>query len=326
MTTSRTVRNIGVIGGGYVGHGVALQFAQFGYNVIVFNRTKEGSKKAADLLRKSVELSIQIGLFAESKKEEIFSLISFENDFQGVVQRSDFIVESTSEKLDLKRKIFLEMDSIASPDVILASETSGLLLSQIVEGIDNPERCIVTHSYTPPFLIPVVEVVPGDMTSSLTIEKTLEILKSVGKTPVVCKETIGHIGVRLTTALRREAFHIVQEGYASAESVDKVFRSISTLFPILGILMLSDFSGADVLSDVHKNIQPHLNHRKENAKILEDLLEEGALGVKSGLGFYKWDKEDINEIMLARNRELARWIQDANFPKIPEVNERTLSR
>ena len=150
-------------------------------------------------------------------------------------------------------------------------------------------------------------------------------MKTVGKTPVVCKETIGHIGVRLTTALRREAFHIVQEGYASAESVDKVFRSISTLFPILGVLMLSDFSGIDVLSDVHKNIQPHLNHEKGNAQVLENLLKEDALGVKSGVGFYKWEKEDMNKIMLARNLELARWIKKDSFPKIPEENERTFS-
>ena len=264
-------------------------------------------------------------MFAESKKEEIISSVSFENDFQGVVQRSDFLIESTSEKLDLKRKIFSGMDSIAPPDVILASETSGLLLSEIVEGIDNPERCIVTHSYTPPFLIPVVEVVPGKKTNPKIVKKTLEILSSVGKKPVVCKESVGHIGVRLTTALRREAFHIVQEGYATPESVDEVFRSISTLFPILGILMLSDFSGIDVLLDVHKNIQPHLNHAKENATVLEDLLKEGALGVKSGLGFYKWKKEDINEIMLARNRELARWIENGSFPKIPKGNERTFS-
>ena len=322
MITLRTVQTVGVIGGGYVGHGVALQFAQFGYKVFVFNRSKEGTKKAVELLSKSLELSIQVGLFPDKKKQEILSLISFENDFKEVVQKSDFIIESTSEKLNLKKKIFADMDSIAPPDVILASETSGLLLSEIVEGTVNPERCIVTHSYTPPFLIPVVEVVPGEKTSNATLAKTIEILKGVGKTPVVCKETIGHIGVRLTTALRREAFHIIEEGSASAESVDEVFRSISRLFPILGILMLSDFSGTDVLSDVHKNIQPHLNHEKENAGILEEMLKEGDLGVKSGLGFYKWKKEDIDEIMLARNRELARWINETNYLNFPAINER----
>ncbi len=324
MATFRTVKKVGVIGGGYVGHGVALQFAQFGYRVLVFNRSKDGTERAIELLSKSLELSTHIGLFSDSKKQEILSLISFENDFKNVVQESDFIIESTSEKLDLKKKIFSEMDSIASPDVILASETSGLLLSEIVEGLQNPERCIVTHSYTPPFLMPVVEVVPGDKTSDATLSKTIEILRGVGKTPVVCKETIGHIGVRLTTALRREAFHIIQEGSATVESVDKVFRSISRLFPVLGVLMLSDFSGTDVISDVHKNIQPHLNHERVNSKILEDFLKEGALGVKSGLGFYKWEKEDINEIMLARNKELARWIHDANDPNFPEMNDRSL--
>ena len=88
--------------------------------------------------------------------------------------------------------------------------------------------------------------------------------------------------------------------------------------------MLSDFSGTDVISDVHKNIQPHLNHERVNSKVLEDFLKEGALGVKSGLGFYKWEKEDINEIMLARNKELARWIRDANDPNFPEMNDRSL--
>ena len=166
-----------------------------------------------------MELSIQVGLFPDKKKQEILSLISFENDFKEVVQKSDFIIESTSEKLNLKKKIFADMDSIAPPDVILASETSGLLLSEIVEGTVNPERCIVTHSYTPPFLIPVVEVVPGEKTSNATLSKTIEILKGVGKTPVVCKETIGHIGVRLTTALRREAFHIIEDSPSNTSQI-----------------------------------------------------------------------------------------------------------
>ena len=117
----------------------------------------------------------------------------------------------------------------------------------------------------------------------------------------------GHIGVRLTTALRREAYHIVEKGYARPEDVDAVWRSIATLcFLRWGLCKLNDFSGMDVLRDVHRNIQPSLDHRPQPGPLMDEMIEKNLLGVKSGEGFYKWTAESAREAARARDSELIR--------------------
>ena len=144
-----------------------------------------------------------------------------------------------------------------------------------------------------------------------------KLLLCVGKDPVICKEVPGHIGVRLTTALRREAYYIVEQGYATPEAVDTVLRSVARLLPVIGALVMTDFSGVDVLRDVHRNIQPHLDHRPEPSPLLDELIEGGKLGIKSGEGFYRWSPEQAQEFFEARGRELIRWMQQPPLPPPP---------
>ncbi|MDA0999066.1 MAG: 3-hydroxyacyl-CoA dehydrogenase family protein [bacterium] len=308
--TPQEIRRIGVVGGGYVGHGVAQQFAQAGYPVAMYNRTPESSERAMAGIRRGVQIFVDEGYVTPQEAEETLARIAPTTDFRAAVEGADFIVESVSEKLEVKQEIFREMDSLAPENAILASETSGLKMTDISRMTQRPERCISTHSYTPPPLIPVVEISPGERTAPEVVEATMAFLRLVGKEPVLCKEVPGHIGVRLTTAMRREAYNIIEKGYATPEAVDTVVRSVGRLWPILGILEVSDLSGIDVMRDVQRNIQPHLDHRAEPSPLLDKMIEAGTLGQKAGKGFYEWDEARRNEILGARDRMLLRWLRE----------------
>lgn len=306
MREAGEMRNVSVIGGGYVGRGVALQFAWAGFGVLVYNRSAGSAARARAEIEKSLGVLVEADALSEGEAREASERVAWTQDFRKAASGGDFIVEAVAESLELKREIFERLDDAAPPDVILASETSGLGMTEIASRTKRPERCIVTHNYTPPHLIPVVEVSPGRLTSGETARIACALLERAGKEPVLCREAPGHIGTRLTTALRREAFHIVERGLASPEAVDAVWRSLSPLFPALGVCMLSDFSGLDVLREAHRRIQPSLDARARPAPLMDEMVEKNLLGVKSGEGFYRWSAESAAEAARARDEELIR--------------------
>ncbi len=315
MREAADIRNVTVVGGGYVGRGVALQFARAGFRVAMYNRSAQASARALAEIEKSLNTLVDAGVCEEDEAQETLARIHPAQDFAQAVGEGDFVVEAVSENLALKQEIFARMDAAAAPDVILASETSGLGASAVSERTKHPGRCIVTHNYTPPHLVPVVEVVPGERTHPETTRIACALLERAGKQPVVCRETPGHIGVRLTTALRREAFHIVERGYARPEDVDAVWRSLAPLFPVLGVCELSDFSGMDVLRDVHRHIQPSLDGRAAPSPLMDEMVEKNLLGIKSGAGFYRWTEESIRAATQARDAELIRRYRESGASK-----------
>ncbi len=306
MRETSDIRNVAVIGGGYVGRGVALQFALADFRVLMFNRSAESADRSRAEIEKSLDILVDADAMGREEARAVSGRIAQTQDFREAVGGGDFVVEAVSEILSLKQDVFEKMDAIAPPDVILASETSGLGMTDISARTKHPGRCVVTHNYTPPHLIPVVEVAAGRRTNPDATRITCELLEKAGKEPIVCREVPGHIGVRLTTALRREAFHIVERGYARPEDVDAVWRSIAPLFPALGLCKLNDFSGMDVLRDVHRNIQPTLDHRAEPGPLMDEMVEKNLLGIKSGEGFYRWTPESAREAARVRDEALIR--------------------
>ncbi len=311
------IRRIGIVGGGYLGHGVDQQFAQFGYTVTMYNRNAESSARAMANIDKGLDLFIDAGLISQNEKDAARARISPTTDLAVAVAEADFVVEAVAEQLPVKQDIFKKLDDLAPARAILASETSSLRMTDIARHIRRPERCITTHNYTPPPLVPVVEVAPGERTNPAVVEITCELLRLVGKQPMLCKEIPGHIGVRLTTALRREAYYIVEKGYATPDAVDTVIRSVARLLPVIGAFIMTDFSGVDVLRDVHRNIQPHLDHRAEPSPLLDKLVAEGNLGIKCRKGFYSWSPEQVQEMFAARGEELIRWMRQGSPPPPP---------
>ncbi len=308
--TAEAIRRIGVVGGGYVGHGVAVEFAHAGFPVAMYNRGPQASARALREIEATLEALVGAGAMSPRDAAAARARIEATTDLGRAVAGADYVVEAVAERLPLKQEIFGRLDALCAPPAILASTTSTLRISEIVAGLAHPERTIAAHYYTPPPLIPVVEVAPAPRTSARTLEATVALLRSIGKQPIVIGESPGHIGVRLTTALRREALSIVEQGIASPEAVDTVLKSVSRLFPVVGILEVCDLSGLDVMLDVHASLQGEIDARREPSPLPREKVEKGDLGVKTGRGFYEWPPEAIARIRARRARELARWLRD----------------
>ncbi|MEE9276643.1 MAG: 3-hydroxyacyl-CoA dehydrogenase family protein [bacterium] len=315
--TVEEIREIAVVGGGYVGHGVAQMFAQGGYPVRMYNRTAESSARAMADVEKGLALFVRAELSTPAEAEEALARVRPLTDLPETVRGADFVVEAVVDRLPVKREVFGEMDAHAPGRAILASETSGLRMTDIAAGLKRPERCVSTHNYTPPPLLPVLEVVAGERTDPEVVETACALMRRIGKEPVLCKEIPGNIGSRFTNCLRREAFHIVEQGYATPEAVDAVMRSLGRVFPVMGILALTDFTGLDMSYNSQRNILPHLAHNPEPSGLVDGMVAEGRLGIKSGEGFYQWPPERIREFYEARGEELLRWLQRPPPPPLP---------
>ena len=294
MEVTLQVKNVTIIGSGLMGHGIALKFAQYNCNVIVY----DPNDVSLNSLFERIEISLSQ---MEIKKEEIKKIISSinkTNNLEQALEKAEFVIEAAPEKLDLKQNIFKEIEKLAPQDCIFASNTSVIQITKIVEQMVNKNRALGTHWWNPPHLIPLVEVIKTEWTDEKTMSKTIQLLKDIGKTPVrVEKDVPGFIGNRLQHALWREAISLVENGICDAEAVDTVIKSsFGRRLAVLGPLENADLVGTDLTLDVHENVLHDLDRNQKPSKLLQRLVKEGKLGMKNGEGFKKWKEKDFDKI------------------------------
>ncbi|WP_252213636.1 3-hydroxyacyl-CoA dehydrogenase family protein [Clostridium sp. VAP41] len=300
------IKNIAVLGTGTMGHGIALLSARAGLNVKMYGRTDESLDRGISSIIASLNrLTIQ-GKLNESECQEIISRIKGVKTLEEVAKDTDFIIESVAENLELKQNIFKKLDLICKPEVILASNTSGLSPTDIARNTTNPERVVIAHFWNPPQLIPLVEVVPGEKTNKDTVEKTVEWVNFIGKKAVKMeKECLGFIGNRLQLALLREAMYIVEKGWAKPEEVDKAMEyGHGRRLPVTGPLCSADLGGLDIFNNISSYLFKDLCSYTEPSKLMEEKVKDNKLGTKNGEGFYKWNKEEIEKKQRERTEVL----------------------
>lgn len=216
------IKTVAVIGGGIIGAGWVTLFATKGYNVNLYSRRAETRERSMQLFEANVGFMANKSVIGKKAAEDSLTRVSLFEEMKPTVEKADFVVESVADDLDLKKAIFKELDIFSHEEVVLASSSSGLLMTEIQKVTQRPGRCIVAHPWNPPHLIPLVEVVPGKNTASETTDFTYNFMLSLGKVPVLVKKEVnGYIGNRLAAALWREAIDLVQKGVASVEDVDK---------------------------------------------------------------------------------------------------------
>ena len=217
---------VACIGAGLIGHSWAALFAIKGFKVKLYDIGAEQLESAKRRIEGSLNFLERKGLLEERVGEEALSRIEFTTDLVEAVEDVDYVQESIYERYDAKKAVFRELDAHTPEDVILASSTSGLLMTEIQKVTEKPERCVIAHPWNPPLLIPLVEIVPGEKTAQSTVDTTYELMLKLGKVPVVLKREVpGFIGNRLQAALWREAISLVDRGVASVEDVDKALRA-----------------------------------------------------------------------------------------------------
>jgi 3-hydroxypropionate dehydrogenase (NADP+) len=221
----KDVDTVACVGSGLIGQGWITLFTLNGYNVIMHDLTKDVLKNAKARVGSQMRFLKDAGLC--EKNDAGFQRIKSTTDLSKALENADFVIESIYESYEAKKLLYSEMDKLAGKNVILASSTSGLLMTEIQKVTENhPSRCIVTHPYNPTHLVPLVEICPGELTSKKTVDLTYLVMKDIGKIPIILhKEVPGFIANRLSAALWREALDLVDKGVASVEDVDLAVRA-----------------------------------------------------------------------------------------------------
>ncbi len=280
-----TKPKIAVIGAGLMGHGIAQVFALAGHDVTIYDSF------AATLA--TAKERILTNLRDLGDDQNAVDRVTPEGDLAKAVRDADYVVEAVLEDLPLKQKLFAEIEPHARPDAILASNTSVIPITAIMQGLTRRERALGTHWWNPPYLVPLVEVIETQWTSAEAIAFTMKLHANAGKKPAhVKKDVPGFIGNRLQHALWREAISLVENGICDAETVDTVIKAaFGRRLAVLGPLENADMVGTDLTLAIHRTVLPDIDSRPGPSPYLEKLVKDGKLGFKSGEGFRKWSPE-----------------------------------
>ena len=297
------IKNITVLGSGIMGHGIAQVSAMAGYNVVLRDIEQPFLDKAMEKIKWSLDKLVSKEKITENERNEIFSRIKPIVDLKDAVHDCDLVIEAVPEIMELKKKVYAELDKAASDQVVFASNTSTLPITEIANTISRPKKFIGIHFFNPPQLMKLVEVIPGQETSDDITNLTINFVKSVNKIPVTCRKDVpGFIVNRLFIPLVHEACYVMERQKIQQTEIDSAVK-FRLGFP-MGIFELADFTGLDV---IHKaTVEMHVRDKKvisPHPKI-EQLFNEKKLGQKSGEGFYKYSDDKYERIPLSE--ELAK--------------------
>jgi 3-hydroxybutyryl-CoA dehydrogenase len=277
---------IAVVGAGLMGHGIAQVFALAGHEVAITDTLEQNLE--------TVKARIAANLRHLGDDEGAVARVQPRRDLAEAVGDADYVVEAVSENLALKQTLFADIERHVRPDTILASNTSVIPITAIMQNLNLRERALGTHWWNPPFLVPLVEVIQTQWTSPAVVGWTMALHDTAGKKPAhVKKDVPGFIGNRLQHALWREAVSLVEHGICDAETVDNVIKaSFGRRIAVLGPLENADLVGTDLTLAIHDTVLPAIDGRPAPSPYLRRLVADGKLGFKSGEGFRKWSADE----------------------------------
>jgi 3-hydroxybutyryl-CoA dehydrogenase len=299
------IKNIAVLGSGIMGHGIGQTFALGGYEVTLIDISETILNKAVQQIRSNLSTFVEFGITSPQGAKEALSRIKTSKDLKEAAGKSDFVVEALPEVMDLKKRFFQELDQYCPFHAILASNTSGLSLTEMASGIKRRDRAIIAHWWNPPHIIPAVEIVKGRYTSDETVDLVCQLLVSIGKKPVkILKEVPGFLGNRLQFALYREALYCLKEGVASAEDIDTAVKgTFGFRLPTIGPLETSDFGGLDTFLSIAEYLFKEIDRSVEPPEILREKVRQEKLGIKTGEGFFRYTPGEAEKRIKERDRQ-----------------------
>ncbi|MCP4484019.1 MAG: 3-hydroxybutyryl-CoA dehydrogenase [Flavobacteriaceae bacterium] len=282
---------VGIIGSGTMGSGIAQVAATAGCQVNLFDANQAILEKSKASLEKILIRLIEKGRIDTSEKNRIQSNINYVNSLKEL-SNSDLIIEAIIENLEIKKKVFSELETLVSDDCIIASNTSSLSIASIAASLKNPKRCVGIHFFNPAPLMKLVEVIPAIQTSYETLEKSIDTISSWGKTVAIAKDTPGFIVNRVARPFYSEALRIYEEGVASFQAIDSSLKNLGGFR--MGPFELMDFIGNDVNFTVTETVFKSFffDPRYKPSFTQKRFAEAGYLGRKSGIGFYEYDKNN----------------------------------
>lgn len=300
------IKKVAVLGTGTMGHGIAQLCSEAGLDVIMYGRSDASLERGFSRIKSSLKRLEDSKKISEKRSEDIFSRIKGVKTIDEASKGAELVIEALAEDIDLKQDVFEKLDGLCDPDVILASNTSGLAPTLLAKKTSHPERVVVAHFWNPPQLVPLVEIVPGEKTSKETMDRTCNWVEFIGKKAVrMEKECPGFIGNRLQLALLREALYIVEKGWAKPEEVDKAVEyAHGRRLPVTGPICSADLGGLDIFNNISSYLFKDLCNYTEPSKLMDEKVKEGKLGSKTGEGFYKWQPEKLEKKQKEREEVL----------------------
>lgn len=306
-----------IVGSGNMGSGIAARSALAGSRTFITNRTVEKAQKGRDMAITAMRELVDNELATEEQFSRACEILEARVLDSSVLDQSEFVIEAVYENLELKQQVFQELDAALPPEVIIASNTSGMRITDIAAKTVHKERCLTTHFWFPGHLVPLVEVVMSDWTKYEYAVATKERLASWGKAPVIVKKDCpGHLANRILQAVIREATNIVEMGLASPEDVDTAVKmGMGIRFPIWGPLEHIDAVGLDICTSVQDTVLPVISSLPKANDLMRNLTESGNLGYKTGKGIFDWSKLDMEEKARKRNEFIIYALKKIELPK-----------
>jgi 3-hydroxybutyryl-CoA dehydrogenase len=282
------VKKIGVLGAGTMGAGIAQICAESGFNVILIDIAPEIVEKAMKSVNKAWSKAVEKGKQTPENVAKFNTLISSSSN-TGDFKDCDIIIEAIIEEINIKKKVFKSLDEICKADCILATNTSALSITEIAAATKRADKVIGMHFFNPVPAMKLVEIIPGAVTSKAVIDTTVDLTKKISKEPVACKEAPGFIVNRILVPYINEAAMVFQEGIGTAEEIDKAMK-LGAGMP-MGPLALADLVGIDIVLHVVEYFTEEFGDSKYRpAVILKQKVRAGHLGMKTGKGFYDYNK------------------------------------
>ena len=283
------MKNIVVIGAGTMGNGIAHTFAQTGFNVNLVDVSTEALEKGLKTITGNLDRIIAKGNLTEDQKNETLGNITTFTDLKNAAGNADLIVEAATENLDLKLKIFKNMDDLAPENCILATNTSSISITKIASVTTRPAKVIGMHFMNPVPIMKLVEIIKGYSTSQETYNAVAEMSKTLGKVPVEVNDYPGFVANRILMPMINESIETLYNGVAGVEEIDTVMK-LGMAHP-MGPLQLADFIGLDVcLAILNVMYDGFKNPKYAPNPLLVNMVTAGKLGVKSGEGFYDYSE------------------------------------
>jgi len=305
---------VAVIGLGTMGPGIALEFSRAGYQVVGFDLNHEAVTASRKIIDVTLATLVEAGHLVVDNTEIVRQNISYADSVESAVKNAKIIIEAVSENSTVKQSVFNEIDSNAPADSMIWSNTSTLNIFEVMPEA-RQSSAIIAHWFAPPHIIPLVEVVKGEQTSPETVNTTVSILKDLKKRPIVIEKYVpGFIINRILRNLGREAFFLLDNGYINKEDLDLAVKaSIAPRMMILGLIQRYDFTGLDLSARnlMDENFfDPPIDNKPAS---LQENIDDGNLGVKSGRGFYDYTDRELTDILNDRDRYLLKVMDSLQF-------------
>ena len=286
------IKNIAVIGLGTIGHSVAQFFATGGCTVKCFDPQREARETVTSRIHSNLEQMAAAGIVAPNQIDEIIGRLAICDSPAQALEEAEFVSEAAVEDLAVKQELFANLETMVTPETILASNTSSHPMSKISKRMQHRQRALVTHPFNPPHLLPVIEVVPTAETLESVVDSTMELLQRMGKQPVrLRKEVPGFLINRIQTAMVREVWDLLDQDVASAEDIDAAVRgSLGFRLAAIGPLEVCDFAGLDIWARVFGNLSEDIRSSTDLPAGIQKLVDSGQFGTKTGRGFFDYSE------------------------------------